>query len=255
VRPALALTLALLALGGEARADEADECLSAPVEGQKLQRAGKLLEARERFRACALRACPTVIIHDCDQWTKTVNDALPSIVIVARDASGKDVEDATMAVDGAAPVAVPAHAIELDPGPHVLSFRRGSAPATEQRIVLREAEKDRAVNVTFGEPPPAPPPPPPPPPREIETSRPVPLAAIVFGGVAVAAFGTSATFGALGLGERSAHDCANGCTADQRDSALTKLRVADVALAVGLVSAGVALWLYLSRPAASRVVP
>ena len=51
-----------------AHADQA-QCFSAPVEGQKLRQAGKLLAARERFLACAQKECPKEIVGDCDADT------------------------------------------------------------------------------------------------------------------------------------------------------------------------------------------
>ena len=43
-------------LGGTAAADESDACLSAPLDGQKLQKAGKLLDAHDKASDLAIAA-------------------------------------------------------------------------------------------------------------------------------------------------------------------------------------------------------
>ncbi len=50
------LSVLLVAASSPARADD-EACFRAAVEGQKLERSGKLLDARERFVACAQRSC------------------------------------------------------------------------------------------------------------------------------------------------------------------------------------------------------
>jgi hypothetical protein len=244
VLSAAALAAFLVATPRAARADAGDVCLSAPVEGQKLQKAGRLLQARERFATCASQSCPTIIIHDCGRWLHEVDEVLPSILVVARDGSGRDVVDVTVSVDGLPPVPVTAHAISLDPGQHKLRFARPGMPAINQDILLRESEKNRSVTITFGA-------------REAHAppgERPVPVATWILGGISAAAFGTAAVFGALGLGQRTADHCATGCSASERDSTLAKFHVADVSLAVGVVALGAALYFYFSRPAVERRV-
>ncbi|MDP8999834.1 MAG: hypothetical protein M3O46_06960, partial [Myxococcota bacterium] len=75
----------------------------------------------------------------------------------------------------------------------------------------------------------------------------IPLATWVFGGIAVAAFGTEAYFGLSGLSDRSnaMHRCAPNCAPSERDSIQTKFIIADVALGAGIVSAGLATYFFL----------
>ena len=248
-RPAFALVaLAIVAAPAAARADDADACLQAPVDGQKLQREGKLLRARERFAACARQTCPAEIVQDCTRWTRQVEDALPSIVVAARDGAGRDVLDVRVAIDREPAAPVSARAVDLDPGAHKLVFsREGSAPI-EKEIFVREGEKNREVVATFAALVPAPPAPLSPTPEPLVVERPIPPAAWIVGGVGVLGVASFATFGILGLSDRSAHHCDVGCATSDKEAVDTKFRVADVSLAVGAIALGIATWLFLARP-------
>ena len=138
--------VALLLATGDARADA---CLDAPVQGQKLQRSGKLMAARDKFALCAQKACPGEIVRDCTGWMQDVSKAIPSVVAAARDSSGADVLDATLSIDGGAAAPIGTRAVELDPGPHHLVFHRSGAPDFVRDVVLHEGEKDRQIVATF----------------------------------------------------------------------------------------------------------
>ncbi len=249
--PSTGLVLLLIgACAAEARA--ADLCLSAPVEGQKLQRAGSLLRARERFAQCAQKACPAQIVQDCTQWAQDVERALPSVVVAARDAQGEDIVDARVSIDGQPPVLVTARAIEVDPGPHHFVFLHTGSPDVSIDALLREGEKNREIRATLGgEVVPAPPPgsvsi------QEGEAVRPIPAATWIAGGVAAAGLGVFAVLGTMGVVRRGNDHCATGCLAADKSSVDADFLGADVGLGVGLVATGVAAWLYLARPQATR---
>lgn len=243
----------LAVCGSQARAD--DTCMSAPVQGQQLQRAGKLLAARDRFTACARKSCPAEIIQDCTQWAQQVASALPSVVLAARDAAGNDLTDVRVAIDGQSDAGMTARAVELDPGKHRFVFRRRGSPDVEVDVLLREGEKDRPLGATFGvpaEPPSAPSPPPPAEEPRDASSRPVPGGAWIAGGIGALGFVGFGAFGAIGVSDRSASGCGTGCASSPKDRVDTELRVADISLGVGVVGLGVATWLFLTRPSVTE---
>jgi hypothetical protein len=231
------VVLFVLALPSTARAQE-DACLTTPVDGQKLQRAGRLLEARERFLACSSKTCPAEVVEDCTRWTRDVEGALPSIVLVARDGAGHDVSGVTASIDGKPPAPINARAIAVDPGTHRVVFHKQGAADVTVDVLVHEGEKNGKVAASFA-PHPAPP------------ERHAPAAAFVAAGVGVLGLASFATFGALGVSGRAARGCDVGCSASDKNVVDTELLVADVSLAITVVALGVATWLYLTRPASA----
>jgi hypothetical protein len=248
MRSALAiLTVAPLLLCGPAtaRADKTDTCVAATVEGQRLQRAGKLIAARARFFVCANAECPSDVVSRCERWAQGASDLIPSIVLVTRDGAGHDLSDAHVTIDDRPTTAMSPHAIELDPGEHHVVFERSGAAPIEERVILHDAEKNRLVIAVF-------------PSREspnstpvgptVTTTRPVPARVWAIGGVGVLGLATFGVFAVKGASDRSANHCDTGCPTPQKESVDALLRAADIALAVGLVAVGVATWMYLTRP-------
>lgn len=233
-----------------AAADSApvDPCFAAPVEGQKLQREGKLLEARERFAFCARDTCPSVIVGDCARWMSDVEAASPSVVALARDAQHHDVLDVHVSIDGKPPVDLTSRAISLDPGAHRLVFQHPGSPDAAVDVMLREGEKNREVAAMFDTGAVAVSPP-----REAPgVERPVPASAWIAGGVGVLGLASFATFGALGVSARGSDHCDTGCTQSQKDAVDSKYLIANISLGVGVVALGAAAWFYFTRPATER---
>src|SRR5580658_4532403 len=82
-------------------ADETAACEAAVSKGQELRDAHKLVEAREQFRICAAPACPAVMRSDCTNWIDEADRAIPTVVLSAKDASGDDLLDVSVSLDGA----------------------------------------------------------------------------------------------------------------------------------------------------------
>jgi hypothetical protein len=239
----LALAASTLLCAPKVVAQTADPCLSAPIDGQQAQRAGKLIEARASYVSCASQACPKVIVSDCEHWLREVDDALPSVIFAAHDAQGNDLVDARVSVDGGAPTAMATLGVPMNPGQHTFTFHRQGAPDVVQQALLRAGEKNREIIAVFGGAPATPGVP-------LVTERPIPIATWVVAGVGVAGMAFFGTFGALGVSQRSADGCAAapGCPSADKTSVDTKFVVADIALATGVVALGAAAWIYLARP-------
>lgn len=264
IRRATTSALLLAALACVSRAGAAPntnptvpECLDASERGQTLRNEGSLSKATARFAECSSASCPAPVRSSCRKWLASVIESMPSVVVAPRNASDEDVASATVLVDGS-PVEAAVEsgkAISLDPGPHVLTVKAPAYASVEEKIIVRVGEKNRLIRVRLepattqpvAPPPPAPPPPPPPP------AEPMPVLALGLGGVAVAAIATSLV---LGFTTRSALDdlksdpCASTrtCSEDETSSLRTRFIIADVALGVGVVAAGLAVWAWLSTP-------
>ncbi|WP_437339349.1 hypothetical protein [Sorangium sp. So ce394] len=297
-RPARPLALAVaaaLALAG-ARADAQPHkraCAAAYERAQGLRRDGKLLAAREALIACSQPTCPAAAVADCGPWLAEVEKSLPTVVIAAKDAHGRERLDVRVLVDGRPlAAALDGKALPVDPGPHTFRYEPASGPAVEERVLIREGEKNRAITVTLGassagapaSPPPAaaptpastgsPPAPPTPTaaPTAPTAARPAPTAApaapsapppaepavpgLVWASGALGAAGLAvfAVAGALSLSAEAdlRATCAPRCPGDDVRAIRVQHAIADVGLGVGVLALGAATWLYLTRPAAAR---
>ncbi len=226
-----------------ARADGSDRCLSAPVEGQKLQKAGKLLDARDRFATCATNTCPAEVVENCMRWLRQVDDELPSVVVAARDPKGRDLTDVRVSVDGQPATDMSTRAVRLDPGQHTFVFRQSGSADQEQQVILRDGEKNRQVVATFGVLPGAPMPR-----LHPGTDRPIPAGAWVAGGLGAVGLVAFAVFGTLGVAQRAANHCDTGCAQAEASAVDSKYLVANVSLGLGVAALAVATVLYLARP-------
>jgi hypothetical protein len=262
MRRALAMTavLTLLPLGeavseGQARADDKNRCISASEQGQQLRDSGKYKAARDAFTQCARDSCPTIVRRDCTRWQSDLAQLWPSVVFGAKDPKGNDLSVVSVSADGVAlATALDGKPLQIDPGQHVFRFETQGFPAVEREVVVRAGEKSRLVVAQFGDAP-APAAPKPADQTPAPTAVPIPTGVWVFGGIALVAFGTEAFFGITGLSDRSslyAQPCAQTATCNPNDvtSIRTKFTVADIALGVGLVSAGLSAYLYFTRGAA-----
>ncbi len=141
---------ALLLPLGHARADEKRECVAASEKAQQLRNAGKLIEARDQLAVCGRAECPKIVQGDCTQWMAEVLNALPTVIPAAKDRAGKDIVDARLTIDGK-PVTdtLDGKAVPVDPGVHTFRFETKGAAPIEQQVVVRQAEKNRILPVTF----------------------------------------------------------------------------------------------------------
>jgi len=231
-----------------ALADEAPskaECLDAYTRSQPLRRDGKLSEARKALLICARDPCPKQLQPDCVGWLDEVANAIPSIVLGAKDAAGRDLTRVQVLIDGRSLASeLDGRALEIDPGSHVLRFE-SEGRHVEQTLVVREGDKQRRVNVTF---PTAKPhvSRQPRPEADVASTGPAPLA-WVLGGVGVVALGSFAYFGATGVADRSRlESCKPNCATDDVTSVNRKFWIANVSLAIAAVSLGAATYLFVS---------
>ncbi|MGZ5969407.1 MAG: hypothetical protein ACXWP4_17160, partial [Polyangiales bacterium] len=184
----LALLLVALILGEGVRptfaappatVQEKKACATASEKAQSLRSEGKMIAARELLLVCARDVCPTVVRKDCSRWVAEVDEALPTIVVAAKDEAGHDVTEAKVFVDDQLFAdSLDGKAQPIDPGAHVVRLERQGKQITE-KVLVREGEKNRIVLIHLG-PPPKPVDSTPPPP-----ARTIPAETWIFGGIGV----------------------------------------------------------------------
>ncbi len=195
------------------------------------------------LRLCSRVACPSLIRADCVEWLDEVSRSLPSVVVTAR-ARGLDLTDVRVIVDGnIVAERLTGGALDLDPGRHTFRFESPPWPPVVRTLVISEGVKGRAIDVEFVAPAAA-----------ATTSRPswhqrLTTFDYLVGGIGAAALVASASLGVWALWLR--HDmqaCAPFCDHESVDGVRTRLVLADVALGVALISAGI-IWLHVAFPA------
>jgi hypothetical protein len=243
-----------------ARADHTDACIDASVRGQELRDQGKLVAARAALLACGTPTCPRLLRRECSGWLADVEARTPSVVIGATDEAGHDTAEVKVSVDGAPFLArLEGQAVPIDPGAHVLRFERAGLPFVEQKVILREGERRRAISVSFA--PSASPSPSGPLGRKDDPLAPPGAGAGVARPIAVATLGVVAvasgvTLAVLGLGAKSDADrlrstCAPACAASDVDAVRRKEIGANVALGIGVLATGAAAVLIFTWPSSA----
>lgn len=244
--PLLAITL----FSGSAAAIDRKACIAAADDGQKLRDDGKLKDARDKFISCADKACPAAIAKQCADWVGEVDHDTPTIAFRAKDATGKEIFDVQVEVDGQ-PISggISPKATAADPGSHKIRFTRADGTSVEETFLLRAAEKDRIIELTFkaaGAPvgPVTPPPIVTPPPSSgggagfrFPALAWVGLGVMVVGGVGTGVFAVMASSDENKLRTT----CAPFCNPSEQSSIDTKLILANVSLGLGIAGLGLTI--------------
>jgi hypothetical protein len=126
-------------------------CLAASEKGQRARAAGNLREAREQFVVCGAQSCPALVRRDCAEWTSQLAQTLPTLVFGAHDRQGHDLFDVTVSMDGEPLVTkLDGKSVMVDPGRHTFRFEMAGFPPVTQVVLVKEGERARGINVTFG---------------------------------------------------------------------------------------------------------
>src|SRR5262245_38522981 len=137
----VAASLVSLDIGGVARADDNDACVTAYEKSQQLRKEGKLGASREQLNLCVQPRCHDLIKRDCSRWTLELERIMPTVLVTVRDAHGIDIPAVRVLVDGA----LLQHRLdgkphEVDPGTHLFRFEHDGSILAEERIVVQEGE-------------------------------------------------------------------------------------------------------------------
>jgi hypothetical protein len=251
-QPLAALFLVSLAAGlVPARTASADPktCIRSHANGQRESKAGHLRAASQLFTSCGSDdACPDQLRKECAEFLDAVKKTIPTVIFSALDEDGKDISGVKvysndeLLVDG-----LDGRSFEIDPGKYHLRFVLPAGEPLSADVVVREAEKNRVIQVKKEKPAA---------PEVAAASGGAPAhhelgpAPWIAAGVAVAALGAGIGLGVAGSGKESDLDqCSPSCPDSMHatySSAKGLLLGADIGFGVAIVSAGVATWLFVS---------
>lgn len=147
-----AAVLAVSVLPSRARATpNTDQCIDADTQAQDLRRGGKLLSARAALQICIDPACPQLVREDCTQRLNELTNALPSLIFIARDGTGRALSAVAVTIDGKPLVNhLDGSAIAVDPGEHTFGFQAAGLPPATLKLQIREGEHARRHEILIG---------------------------------------------------------------------------------------------------------
>src|SRR5579872_5329928 len=134
-----------------ASADDKSDCLASAGRAQTMRDAHQLLEARDQLRACVRTVCPAVIQSDCAAWLADVEKALPTVVVTARNASGADVVDVKVSVDGQPLLSqLTGQAVPVNAGLRKFHFESADGAVLDLQVMVREGDKNVPIAAVVG---------------------------------------------------------------------------------------------------------
>ncbi len=230
----------------QASPEDKRACVAASTKGQTDRDEGRLIEARQEFLTCARDECPGIVRKSCGDWLADIDERTPSVVVRVQDASGADMTDVRLTIDGDQ-VELDGRPVTLNPGQHTVVVTQPSGAFMERKVLLAERDKSRLVNIqlraagdeaTDGELRPGFPPdlPDSPDPKSRDSSKgKVPVGAWVLGGVGVAGLASFAAFAVLAKNDLDdlKSKCSPNCSDDQTSDGRRNALIADISLGVG----------------------
>lgn len=221
----------------EALADT-DACIADYDAGVAAKKAGKTREARTRYAACAIDACPAEVRAECQRGVDVSAKAIPALVFAVRGEAG-DVTRGQVFIDGVeAEGALEGLPVEVDPGERHVRLVLADGRELTLTIVARLGEKNRLVRLDA----------PAKQRKKLPERRSAPRSILgpVLIGTGAVALGSFGVFGLLGRSkENELEKCAPRCAPDEISKMQRLYLVADISLAVSVLALGSGTYLLL----------
>jgi hypothetical protein len=105
-------------------------------------RVGSLAAAREQVNLCVAATCPELIRNDCNELSRAIQTAMPTVRFDARDKVGASVTNVRVTMDGKVIAeSLDGTPLAVDPGKHSFIFESPGLPRTTKTIVLKAGEQ------------------------------------------------------------------------------------------------------------------
>jgi hypothetical protein len=90
------------------------------------------------------------MVKDCTTWLGEVESRIPTVLLVATDATGGAHADVTVSIDGASARKLDGTSWEVDPGQHTFTFHLADGTSVDKSFLVFEGQKDQRVVAPFG---------------------------------------------------------------------------------------------------------
>jgi hypothetical protein len=139
------------AADGTAAQAQDEACQSAHRSAQEREHAGRLVDAKELYLACAKAECGTVLHQECSGRYTQLSADIPTVIPLVTDASGAPRVDVEVKMDGELLTArIDGRALAVDPGLHEFSFGTDAGVFSNQRILIAQGQRNRTVSASLG---------------------------------------------------------------------------------------------------------
>jgi hypothetical protein len=129
---------------------DAAACKAARKSAVVLRADKQLRDARQPLSICVATTCPADVRRECSRLATEIEEAVPTIIFTAKDASGREVKAVEVNMDGQ-PIAdrLDGTPLEVDQGVHEFTFTaEGWAPVT-LKLDIGSGEKRRLEHVAM----------------------------------------------------------------------------------------------------------
>jgi hypothetical protein len=124
------------------------ECLTANEDAIALRLDHKLLASRDESLVCSRPSCPAEVREACQARLGQLNAAIPTVVFEAKDATGNDLGNVAVTMDGHPFAArLDGTAVPLDPGDHTFEFVSPGRPPRTKSLVVYQGETNRRERI------------------------------------------------------------------------------------------------------------
>src|SRR5206468_9769076 len=125
-------------------------CVAAYEQGQELEHAAKLREAREMLLGCAQAKCGAFLHRECGTRYNQLETEIPTVILLAKDEEGQSIVDVEVTLDGQLfSATLDGRSLPVDPGLHAFSFKAKHGTVAEQRMIIAQGEHDRVIAVAL----------------------------------------------------------------------------------------------------------
>lgn len=229
------------------------DCAAAYESAQTERQAGHFRAASNQAMLCSQSTCNQAIVRECIALYESIQAEMPSMVFSARRADGGELTNVRVEMDGQPLLdRLDGKALALDPGAHTFKFITDGFEPKEVTQTARVGDRNRLVEVVFGELPP-------PPAASSGTSqlppaakpeRRIPVASYVLAGVGAVALGTFGYLRISGVQDYNElnQNCSPECDPADVDPIRTKFSYSYVALGVGAAALTAATIVYFAIP-------
>ncbi len=230
------------------------DCAAAYESAQTERQAGHFRAASNQAMLCSQSTCNQAIVRECIDLFEAIQAEMPSMVFSARRADGGELTSVKVEMDGQPLLEnLDGKALALDPGAHTFKFIAEGFDPKEVTQTARVGDRNRLVEVVFGELPPAAPPAPLPAqngPPAAKPGRSVPVASYVLVGVSAVALGTFGYLRLSGVQDYNElnQDCSPECDPDKVDPIRSKFQLSYIALGVSGAALAAATIVYFAVP-------